>query len=131
MPCLKPLLPATILRLIQALLGIITLGLSITLIKGWAPVRTGISRAPILVPFSAGIGGVTLIGAALGLVLAWTELLRGYFEVVIDLVVLLANEVGGVVSTYSLVPLPTDRKNTDQYVIVTDYATPRQELLRQ
>jgi len=99
MPHLKPLLPATILRVIQVLLGIITLGLSITLLKGWAPFKTGISRAPILLLFSVGIGGVTLIGAVLGLVLAWSEFLRGYFEVVIDIVVLLANVVGGVVST--------------------------------
>ncbi|CAE7207001.1 hypothetical protein PTTW11_09640 [Pyrenophora teres f. teres] len=95
MPHLKSLLPATILRALQLLLGIITLGLSVTLLKGWAPSQLHFSGPPVLLPFSAGVGGVTLIGAVLGLALAWTEFLRGYFEVVIDIMVLLANMAGG------------------------------------
>lgn len=70
------------------------------LIKGWAPSDFDLSRAPALLPFSAGIGSVTLTGAVISLVLGWTEFPRGYFEVIIDIVVLLANVVGGVVSNF-------------------------------
>lgn len=83
------------------------------LIKGWAPSDFGLSRAPALLPFSAGIGGVTLIGAAIGLVLGWTEFLRGYYQVIIDIVVLLSNVVGGVVS--NLIPREREEDQTDRW----------------
>jgi hypothetical protein len=94
----KTLIPSYILRGLQALLGIIVLGLSVTLIKGHDPRHLSLSHVPSLLPFAAGIGGLTLAGAFAGFMLAWTEFLRGYFEIVIDVVVLFANLVGGVVS---------------------------------
>ncbi|KAG9378718.1 hypothetical protein A1F94_010487 [Pyrenophora tritici-repentis] len=114
MPHLKSLLPATFLRALQLLLGIITLGLSVTLLNRWAPSESHLPGPPILLPLSAGIGGVTLIGAILGLILAWTELLLGYFQVSIDIVVLLANVVGGVLLAMRLQGkncFDTSRKN--------------------
>ena len=96
----KTLIPLSILRGLQALFGIIVLGLSITLIKGHNPKHAvpSMSDVPKLLPLAAGIGGITLAGSLIGFLLSWTEFLRGYFEVAIDIVILLANLVGGVVS---------------------------------
>ena len=93
----KTLIPSSILRTLQALFGIIVLGLSVTLIRGHNPLHWTVSKLPTLLPFSAAIGGLTVAGALLGLVLSWTEFLRGFFEIILDIAVLLANLVGGVV----------------------------------
>jgi hypothetical protein len=99
----KTLLPSCILRGLQALFAIIVLGLSVTLIKGHNPKHfSDVSHVPKLLPLAAGIGGLTLGGAIAGFVLACTEFLRGYFEIVIDFAVLLANLVGGVVTSASI-----------------------------
>ena len=95
----KTLIPSSILRGLQSLLAIVVLGLSVTLIKGHNPDHyKDLSGVPKLLFLAACIGGLTLAGAITGFVLACTEFLRGYFEVLIDIVVLLANLVGGVVS---------------------------------
>ena len=93
----KTLIPSSLLRTLQALFGIIVLGLSVTLIRGHNPLHWTVSKLPTLLPFSAAIGGLTVAGALLGFVLSWTEFLRGFFEIILDIAVLLANLVGGVV----------------------------------
>ena len=96
----KTLIPSSILRGLQALLAVIVLGLSITLINGHNPANSAVlSSVPTILPFTAAIGGLTFVGALAGFILAWTEFLRGYFEIMLDIAVLLANLVGGVVST--------------------------------
>ncbi|KAI4956076.1 hypothetical protein J4E91_000286 [Alternaria rosae] len=92
----KTLIPSSILRALQALFGIIVLGLSVTLIRGHNPLHWTISKLPTLLPFAAAIGGLTIAGALVGFVLSWTEFLRGFFEILLDIAVLLANLVGGV-----------------------------------
>ena len=106
----KTLIPSSILRALQALFGIIVLGLSITLINGHNPSSSPVPTVPTLLPFSAAIGGVTLAGALAGFVLAWTEFLRGYFEIILDIFTLLANLVGGVVSPTNSINVTTCRK---------------------
>jgi len=103
----KTLIPSSILRALQALFGIIVLGLSITLINGHNPTNSALPSVPTLLPFAAAIGGVTLAGALVGFILAWTEFLRGYFEIILDIFILLANLVGGVVSPTDSIDVTT------------------------
>lgn len=95
------LLSSSGLRGLQMLFGIVVLGLSITLIKGqskrWDDGRTA-PAPPTILPLAAAIGAVSLAAAIFSLVIAWTNLLREYIEMAVDVVVILLNIVGGVVS---------------------------------
>jgi cytochrome bd-type quinol oxidase subunit 2 len=109
----KILIPSSILRGLQALFAIIVLGLSVTLIKTHNPEHDSkVSHAPKILTCTAGIGGLTRAGALAGFVLAWTEFLRGYFEVVLDIGILLINLLGGVVRSLRLKPCK-ERSLTD------------------
>lgn len=92
------------LRGFQMLLAIVVLGLSVNLIKDHNNhVLTNdydytYSPAPTVLSISAAIGGVTLVAVALNLVVAWTGCLREYIELLVDVILVVANLIGGIVS---------------------------------
>jgi hypothetical protein len=55
--------------------------------------------APWTLSLATAIGALSLVAAVFSLVIAWTNLLREYIEMVVDVIVVVANMVGGVVST--------------------------------
>ena len=90
----------TILRTLQGLFAMVVLCISIISIDEHNPNNdTDLSKVPALLPFVAGVGGLTIIAAVASFVLFLTEYLRGYFAAVLDVIILLVNLVGGVVST--------------------------------
>jgi hypothetical protein len=98
------LLGSSVLRGVQMLFGIVVLGLSVTLIRDHnrAPTQSGwetytFPKAPIILSLVAAIGGVSFAAAVFSLVVAWTNLLREYIEMVVDIIVIIANVVGGTV----------------------------------
>lgn len=92
------------MRGFQMLLAIVVLGLSVNLIKDHNNhVLTNdydytYSPAPTVLSISAAIGGVTLVAVALNLVVAWTGCLREYIELLVDVILVVANLIGGIVS---------------------------------
>ena len=101
------LLVSSVLRGAQMLFGIIVLGLSVTLIKdqndhGDYPGPW--SSAPVALTLSAAIGALSLAAAILSLTIAWTDCLREYIEMLVDVIVVVANVVGvGVVGVVVMV----------------------------
>lgn len=96
MPRVK-LLVAFGLRGFQMLFAVVVLGLSVTLIKGHTTfedsrVKTG---PPPMLSSSVAIGAVTLIAAVASLSIAWTNCLREYIELVIHVIIVVVNMVGG------------------------------------
>lgn len=85
------------LRGVQALFGIIVLGLSVTLIRGhhWGNLPAGLG-------YGALVGGLSFVAAFIGLAATWFDFLGGMVGLVIDGVVALVNLAGGVVSIASL-----------------------------
>lgn len=81
------------LRGVQALFGIIVLGLSVTLIRGhhWGSLPAGLG-------YGAFVGGLSFVAAFIGLAATWFDFLGGMVGLVIDGVVALLNLAGGVVS---------------------------------
>lgn len=91
------------LRGLQVVFALVVLGLSATLIKthgtngeGYWEYKT--SGIPPTLSLATAIGAVTLMAAIFNLVVAWTDLLREYIEILIDLVIMVANVVCGTVS---------------------------------
>jgi hypothetical protein len=78
-------------------LSITVLGLSISLIQG-----NIIGRAPLILTFSAFVGGVSVIGALSGLATLWVQRLQGRIGVVVDAAIAAFNIARGVVSTLTL-----------------------------
>lgn len=88
------------LRGAQLLFAIVVLGLSVDLIRGHH-----VGSLPATLSFAAFVGGVSIVGALIGLTATWVEFLDSIIGVGIDVIVALINLAGGVVSTLSF-PLP-------------------------
>jgi hypothetical protein len=93
------LIIASVLRGFQILFALVIFGLSIMLVNdhnlhGGQP---GWPRVPIILPLAITIGALSLSAAVFSLVISWTNYLREYIEMLVDVVVVLANIVGGVV----------------------------------
>jgi hypothetical protein len=97
------LFSGSVLRGFQMLFSIVVLGLSVTLVKtyagGWPKQTEERPSAPWTLSLATAIGALSLVAAVFSLVVAWTNLLREYIEMVVDVIVVVANMVGGVVST--------------------------------
>jgi uncharacterized membrane protein len=101
------LLTCSLLRGLQILFAIVVLGISATLVKTHNSVADAerkaqngatFSKAPAILSLFVAIGAFSLIAAVFNLCISWTEFLREYVEMFVDLVVILANAVGGMVS---------------------------------
>lgn len=81
-----------VVRGFQALFGIVVLGISVSLIRGhhWGSL-------PASLGFSAFVGGVTILGAALGVAALFLTFLDGMVGLIIDALVALINAAGGIV----------------------------------
>ncbi|KAF1913975.1 marvel domain-containing protein [Ampelomyces quisqualis] len=95
------------LRGLQVVFALVVLGLSATLIKthgtsGEGYWRYKTSGIPPTLSLATAVGAVTLIAGIFNLVVAWTELLREYVEILIDLVIMVANVVCGTVISIKL-----------------------------
>lgn len=82
-----------VVRGFQALFGIVVLGISVSLIRGhhWGGL-------PASLGFSAFVGGVTILGAALGVAGLFFSFLDGMIGLIVDGVVAVINAAGGIVS---------------------------------
>jgi hypothetical protein len=103
-PTMRPklsLLSNSALRGLQMLFAIVVLGLSATLTKtytlGIETETYGNFRAPTSLTLATAVGGLSLVAAVFNLVVAWTDCLREYIEMLVDVVVILANMVAGTV----------------------------------
>ncbi|EUC46110.1 hypothetical protein COCMIDRAFT_93693 [Bipolaris oryzae ATCC 44560] len=85
------------LRGVQALFGIIILGLSVTLIHGhhWGSLPAGLG-------YGAFVGGLSFVAAFIGLAATRFDSLGGMFGFVIDSVIALINLAGGVLYAFNL-----------------------------
>ncbi|KAH7078887.1 marvel domain-containing protein [Paraphoma chrysanthemicola] len=97
------ILTSSVLRGFQILFAIV-LGLSVTLVKdhndhGGA---TDFPSAPAILPISTGIGAISLVAAVLSLAIAWTSFLREYIEMLVDVVIVMINIVGGTIIAIKL-----------------------------
>ncbi|RYO45912.1 hypothetical protein AA0113_g10269 [Alternaria arborescens] len=81
-----------VVRGFQALFGVVVLGISVSLIRGhhWGSL-------PASLGFSAFVGGVTILGAALGVAALFLTFLDGMVGLIIDALVALINAAGGIV----------------------------------
>ncbi|KAF2648298.1 hypothetical protein K491DRAFT_684811 [Lophiostoma macrostomum CBS 122681] len=79
------------LRGAEAVFASVVLALSITLIKGQV-----YGTSPSATNYSAFVGGITLLGALVGLASTWIELLQSILGIGIDVAVLLFNLAGGI-----------------------------------
>jgi hypothetical protein len=107
MPSNPNLLSCSLLRGLQILFAIVVLGLSATLVTSHnrtadilSKSDDGIkfSRAPASLYLAAAIGALSLVAAVFNLCISWTEFLRKYVEMFVDVVVIVANLIGGMVS---------------------------------
>jgi hypothetical protein len=101
-------LSCSLLRGLQILFALVVLGLSATLVTTHN--RTAVeysknneegvtfSRAPASWYLAAAIGALSLVAAVFNLCISWTEFLREYVEMFVDVVVFVANIIGGTVS---------------------------------
>ena len=87
------------LRGIQSLLGFIVLGLSVTLFKDHNDPNgvSGFTAAPLILPLSAAIGAFTLVAAVFNTLIAWTEFLKEHIQMLVDVVIIMVNLIGGTV----------------------------------
>lgn len=85
------------LRGAQFLFGIVILGLSVDLIRGHK-----IGGAPSTLQYSAFLGGVGILGAIIGILSSWVEVLQTLIGTGIDGVIALLNIAGGIVSIFAL-----------------------------
>jgi hypothetical protein len=97
------LIIASVLRGFQILFSLFIFGLSIMLVNdhNLHSGQPGWPRVPIVLPLAIAIGALSLLAAVFNLVIAWTEYLREYIEMAVDVVVVIANMVGGVVRRIS------------------------------
>jgi hypothetical protein len=93
------LIIASVLRGFQILFGLVIFGLSIMLVNdhNLHGGQSGWPRVPIILPLAIAIGALSVLAAVFSLVIAWTNYLREYVEMAVDVVVVLVNIVGGVV----------------------------------
>lgn len=102
----KTVLVSTVLCGFQMLFSIVVLGLSVTLTKdhynrpydSYVDISKA-SGAPTILPLRAGIGAVTIVAVILNCAIEWTDFLRRYINMVVDVIVILINVVGGIVSS--------------------------------
>ena len=80
------LLVSSALRGSQALFAIVVLGLSVTLVKDHNNHDgiQGYPNVPTILPLAAAIGSLTLVAAVFSAVVAWTNFLREYMEMLVD-----------------------------------------------
>jgi hypothetical protein len=80
------------LRGLQALFGIVMLGLSVTLIRGhhWGDF-------PSALGYAAFLGGISILAALIGLAATWISFLEGIVGAGIDGIVAILNLAGGIV----------------------------------
>lgn len=81
------------LRGTQALFAVVVLGLSVGLITDH---KTG--SLPITLGYAAFVGGISLLGAFIGIAANWVELLQGIIGAGIDAFLTILNIAGGIVS---------------------------------
>ncbi|KAI1595374.1 MARVEL domain containing protein [Pyrenophora tritici-repentis] len=86
----NPLL-SFVVRGLQAVFGIVVLGISVSLVRGhhWGSL-------PATLGFSAFVGGITILGAALGVAGIFLGFLDGTIAIVVDAVIALINLACGV-----------------------------------
>jgi hypothetical protein len=103
------LICSSLLRAFQMLFAIVVLGLSTALLKThndplvlaaahWLDWTT--TNTPAILPLAVAVGSLSLVAAIFNLTIAWTDFLREYIEMLIDMVVIGANLVAGTVSIY-------------------------------
>jgi hypothetical protein len=94
------IITSSALRGLQILFAIVVLGLSVTLVKDHNDHGgdLGYSSVPAILPISTGIGAISMVAAVFSLTIAWTNFLREYIEMLVDVVIVLINIVGGTVS---------------------------------
>jgi hypothetical protein len=97
------LVSTSLLRGFQMLFAIVVIGLSTTLLKNYThghdiPSRAPTSPYPHIMPVAIIVGSLSLAAAVFNLVIAWTQFLREYIEMLIDVVVIFVNIVAGAVS---------------------------------
>ena len=82
-----------VVRGFQALFGIVVLGISVSLIRGhhWGGL-------PASLGFSAFVGGVTILGAVIGVAGLFFSFLDGMIGLIVDGAVAVINAAGGIVS---------------------------------
>jgi hypothetical protein len=82
-----------VLRGLQALFGIVVLGISVSLLRGnhWGSI-------PATLAFAAFIGGLTFLMAIISGLAHWKGILQGQVAVASDSLVALLNLAGGIVS---------------------------------
>jgi hypothetical protein len=125
MPTKLNLLASSVLRGIQMLFAIVVIGLSVTLVKGHNDHNgfTGLSKPPTILPLATAIGALSLVTAVFSLFVSWTDLLREYIEMLVDVVVIMANITGGTVRIVGMWKLMSVLTRTDYH-----HQTQRQEL---
>jgi hypothetical protein len=99
MPSRVNIFASTVLRGLQMLFSLVVIGLSVTLVKNHNNHggEEGYPGPPTILPLSTGIGALSLVAAVFSLAIAWTNCLREYIEMVVDVVVIAANVVAGTV----------------------------------
>jgi hypothetical protein len=80
------------LRVLQAIFGVVILGLSVTLIRGhhWGDLPASLGYAVFL-------GGITIVAALIGIAATWVTFLEGIVGMALDGLVAVLNIVGGIV----------------------------------
>ncbi|KAF1947347.1 hypothetical protein EJ02DRAFT_449925 [Clathrospora elynae] len=86
-----------VVRGLQALFGIVVLGISVSLIRGhhWGGL-------PASLGFAASVGGVTILGAAIGVMAMFVSFLDGVVGLAIDGVIAIVNVAGGILLALKL-----------------------------
>lgn len=99
----------TALRALQMLFGIIVLGNSVTLAKGfydgvdperkdtYEAAELKYSSVPFILPWASTVGALTFIAGGVSIFIAWTEYFGEYVEMLIDAIIVFANVVAGTV----------------------------------
>lgn len=88
----------------QALFAMVVFGLSSSLIRGHH-----LGSVPSTLGFVAFVGGVSVVGALLGVAAHWVRVLQGQVGVLVDAVVVGINVAGGIVGCPSPCYLPATR----------------------
>ncbi|KAI4929381.1 uncharacterized protein J4E92_005045 [Alternaria infectoria] len=89
-----------VVRGFQALFGIVVLGISVSLIRGhhWGGL-------PASLGFSAFVGGVTILGAAIGVAGLFFSFLDGMIGLIVDGAVAVINAAGGILTKVKVLAL--------------------------
>jgi hypothetical protein len=117
MPPKLNLVTSSVLRGFQMLFASVVIGLSVTLSKTYNNQYAfdAYTRPPTLLLLCTAVGGLSLVAAIFNFVVAWTECLREYIEMLVDIVVILANLVTGTVciaSTILVIELDANLENS-------------------